>query len=68
MRPLEYYRWWWQLNRRLGRMLPSLCTEIQVLARKQAQTLKMPVDRPDYALAGSKAEVAWGTAAMRAAG
>lgn len=69
LRPLEYCRWWWQLNRRLGRIWPSLCTEIQVLARKQAQTLRMPAaDSSDYALAGSKAEVAWGTAAMRAAG
>src|SRR5205085_3091969 len=38
LRPLEYCRWWWQLNRHLGRMLPSLCTEIQVLARKQPAT------------------------------
>jgi len=68
LRPLEYCRWWWQLNRRLGRMFPSLCTEIQVLARKQLQTFRLPiVDRPDYALPGPKADVAWGTAAMRAA-
>jgi SAM-dependent methyltransferase len=69
LRGLEYCRWWWQLNRRLGRVFPSLCTEIQVLARKQPQTLRMPVvDRTDYALAGPKANVVWGTAAMRAAG
>jgi hypothetical protein len=49
-------------------MLPSLCTEIQVLARKQPQTLRLPVvDRPDYVLPGPKTDVAWGTAAMRAA-
>jgi SAM-dependent methyltransferase len=34
--PLEYTRWWWQLNRRIGRLVPSLCTEIQVMLTKPA--------------------------------
>lgn len=67
LRPLEYCRWWWQLNRRLGKLLPSLCTEIQVLARKQPQTLRMTADdRPDFA--SKPTGVLWGAAAMRAAG
>ena len=33
---LEDYRWWWRLNSMLGRALPWLCTEVQILARKQA--------------------------------
>ncbi|ODA34672.1 class I SAM-dependent methyltransferase [Planctopirus hydrillae] len=36
LRPLENQKWWWQLNRTAGETLPSLCTEIQVLARKAA--------------------------------
>jgi SAM-dependent methyltransferase len=34
LRPLEYCRWWWQLNRRIGAMVPGLCTEIQLVLRK----------------------------------
>jgi len=34
LRPLEDYRWWWQLNRRLGELLPSLCIEVQIILRK----------------------------------
>lgn len=69
LRPLEYCRWWWQLNRRLGRLFPSLCTEIQVLARKQPTTLSLADHRrPEYAPGGVKTDVVWGTAAMRAAG
>ncbi len=34
LRPLENYRWFWQFNRFLGAMLPSMCIEIQVLAQK----------------------------------
>jgi SAM-dependent methyltransferase len=34
--PLEDYAWWYRLNRRLGRAVPSLCTEVQLLARKVA--------------------------------
>jgi SAM-dependent methyltransferase len=32
--PLEDLAWWYRLNRRLGRAAPSLCTEIQLIARK----------------------------------
>ncbi len=31
--PLESYRWWWRLNRLVGARLPSLCAEVQVVAR-----------------------------------
>jgi SAM-dependent methyltransferase len=34
LRPLEYCEWWWRLNRRIGAALPSLCVEIQLVARK----------------------------------
>ena len=36
LRPLEYQRWWWRLNRALGRAIPSLCIEVQIIARKPA--------------------------------
>lgn len=36
LRPLEYQRWWWQANRVIGRMVPSLCVEVQVIAHKPA--------------------------------
>jgi SAM-dependent methyltransferase len=32
--PLEHYRWWWRFNRRLGALVPSLCTEVQLLLRR----------------------------------
>ena len=31
---LENYRWYWQLNRFIGRIVPSLCIEIQVVCTK----------------------------------
>ena len=34
LRPLENYRWWWRLNRRLGERVPALCIEAQIIARK----------------------------------
>jgi SAM-dependent methyltransferase len=34
LRPLEHCRWWWQLNRRVGQVIPGLCVEIQVILRK----------------------------------
>jgi 2-polyprenyl-3-methyl-5-hydroxy-6-metoxy-1,4-benzoquinol methylase len=34
LRPLENYRWWWQLNRRIGELLPALCIEVQIILRK----------------------------------
>ena len=36
LRPLEYCRWWWRLNRQVGALVPGLCVEIQVLAQKRA--------------------------------
>ncbi|MBN2579013.1 MAG: class I SAM-dependent methyltransferase [Pirellulales bacterium] len=36
LRPLENYRWWWQLNRQIGSLVPFLCIEIQVVATKTA--------------------------------
>jgi len=35
--PLENYRWWWRLNRRLGEWLPAACIEIQAIFEKQAR-------------------------------
>ena len=34
--PLEDREWWYRLNRRLGRLAPSLCTEIQLVLRKRS--------------------------------
>jgi hypothetical protein len=36
LRPLEYRRWWWKLNRWIGSQVPSLCIEVQVLATKHS--------------------------------
>jgi len=36
LRPLEYVRWWWQLNRKVGAVVPGLCTEIQLILQKPA--------------------------------
>lgn len=33
---LEDYEWWYRLNRSVGRAVPGLCTEVQVLASKPA--------------------------------
>jgi SAM-dependent methyltransferase len=33
--PLEHCRWWWRLNRWLGASVPSLCIEMQIIARKR---------------------------------
>jgi hypothetical protein len=35
LRPLENQRWWWQLGRISGRLLPALCTETQIVAVKR---------------------------------
>ena len=32
--PLENFLWWYRFNRGLGRILPALCTEIQIIARR----------------------------------
>jgi 2-polyprenyl-3-methyl-5-hydroxy-6-metoxy-1,4-benzoquinol methylase len=34
LRPLENYRWWWRLNRRLGKLMPAACIEIQAILEK----------------------------------
>ena len=34
LRPLENYKWYWRLNRQLGRWMPWACVEIQVLLEK----------------------------------
>lgn len=34
LRPLENHRFWWKFNRRLGHLVPNLCIEVQVIARK----------------------------------
>ncbi len=33
--PLEDKKWWWRFNRRLGRALPYLCTEAQIVGRRR---------------------------------
>jgi 2-polyprenyl-3-methyl-5-hydroxy-6-metoxy-1,4-benzoquinol methylase len=35
LRPLENHRWWWRFNRRLGEIVPALCIEAQIIARKK---------------------------------
>lgn len=35
LRPLENHRWYWRLNRQLGRWLPWACIEVQVVLRKE---------------------------------
>ena len=34
LRSLEYQRWWWRLNRRIGQVVPALCVETQVVATR----------------------------------
>jgi SAM-dependent methyltransferase len=36
LRPLEFTRTWWKLNRMIGSVVPGLCTEVQMVGRKQA--------------------------------
>lgn len=36
--PLENYRWWWRLNRRIGELMPALCIEIQAIMQKPLET------------------------------
>ena len=36
MRPLEQRAWWYRANRRFGARFPGLCTEVQVLATRDA--------------------------------
>lgn len=35
LRFLENHRWWWEFNRTLGRTVPPLCQEVQVVAVKR---------------------------------
>ncbi|MDR1977643.1 MAG: class I SAM-dependent methyltransferase [Synergistaceae bacterium] len=37
LKPLEHCRWWWRWNRWLGARVPSLCVEVQIIARKRRQ-------------------------------
>ena len=54
LRPLEYCRWWWRFNRGLGRIVPSLCIEVQITAtkrkangtRRQAESVNLPFPLP----------------------
>jgi 2-polyprenyl-3-methyl-5-hydroxy-6-metoxy-1,4-benzoquinol methylase len=34
LRPLEHHRAWWRFNRWLGSLVPGLCIEVQIIARK----------------------------------
>jgi SAM-dependent methyltransferase len=34
--PLENYRWWWRLNRRIGAWIPGACIEIQAIFEKRS--------------------------------
>ena len=34
LRGLENYRWWWRLNRRIGRLIPWACIEVQAIFDK----------------------------------
>jgi SAM-dependent methyltransferase len=34
--PLEQYRWWWHLNRRVGEAIPAACIEAQIILEKTA--------------------------------
>ncbi len=36
LRPLEFTRSWWRLNRAIGAAVPGLCVEVQILGRKRA--------------------------------
>jgi 2-polyprenyl-3-methyl-5-hydroxy-6-metoxy-1,4-benzoquinol methylase len=46
LRPLEYCRWWWQLNRRVGVLAPGLCTEIQLVLQKPAVAASQNIAQP----------------------
>jgi SAM-dependent methyltransferase len=37
LRPLEFTRQWWQINRRIGTLVPGLCTEVQLVCRKRRE-------------------------------
>jgi SAM-dependent methyltransferase len=50
LRPLENYRWWWQLNTRLGQLLPALCIEVQIILRKSSADLAQALLEPEHLL------------------
>lgn len=54
LRPLENARWWWQLNCWLGRTVPGLCTELQVLATKSVPSPEIEPTEPNL-FAGAEA-------------
>lgn len=58
LRPLEYCRWWWGLNRWIGSMVPSLCTEIQVLATKRVASGPVVLPHPRVAPAAASSSAA----------
>ncbi|MFC1497592.1 class I SAM-dependent methyltransferase [Verrucomicrobiota bacterium] len=33
--PLEDFQWWYRLNRYIGSIVPSLCTEVQIIAKRK---------------------------------
>ncbi len=35
LRFLEFRRWWWRFNRWVGRQVPGLCVEVQIVLRKR---------------------------------
>lgn len=38
LRPLENYFWWYQFNRKIGRLFPSCCVEIQLILKRLPTT------------------------------
>lgn len=45
LRPLEFSRRWWKLNRKIGSIVPGLCTEVQLVCRKRAPSTHSEVSR-----------------------
>jgi SAM-dependent methyltransferase len=35
--PLENLRWWWKFNSAIGRLVPLLCTEVQVITQRKLE-------------------------------
>jgi SAM-dependent methyltransferase len=46
LRPLEDYRWWWLLNRWIGKAIPTLCIEVQVMQKGSGSEGATPPARP----------------------
>jgi hypothetical protein len=42
LRPLEFTRAWWKINRAIGAAVPGLCVEVQILGRKRAESAARP--------------------------